>query len=508
MPRVYKYKPSPWQAKAHKADAKMKWLWVGRRGGKGRWSLQEALAKADEASRTPCIVDGEKATALEAGLTPAIHIWVVAPNYSQATQIWNEMKEFIPPHMVRGYKPGQAGGRGRTGWNGDRLNVWLDFKDEKGKWLPGRWRPSVFWEIKSADNWELLQTVGLDFLWLTESQDIREEAWNKVSPVLNSPYRLGRACIEGIPPISRGHWFSKRFNFAKKNPSKLNLSIEATSFDNVYLDDEQRESIHAEREVMTEATWLRMYMAQQPEGGGGFFRKVQEAARGRELAQPRRGRRYVAGLDLGRINDPTVLIIKDAQSRESVAYVEMLKRDWQLQREAIVAEAKKWRVGEVRMDSTGMGGDIMFEDLSILGVPVNGYKFTTISKKNLFDTYALALEKETVSFPPEWNKLEEQLENLDVSNIGMGFKFSQIDSGHDDWLDAESLALMACDPPNEYSGGDEMTWSIAGLIPIGNAQRSQNGILALSQQREERKKIRALEEEFPDLFVNGQPKVL
>ena len=90
----------------------------------------------------------------------------------------------------------------------------------------------------------------------------------------------------------------------------------------------------------------------------------------------------------------------------------------------------------------------------------------------------------------------------------MGFKFSQIDSGHDDWLDAESLALMACDPPNEYSGGDEMTWSIAGLIPIGNAQRSQNGILALSQQREERKKIRALEEEFPDLFVNGQPKVL
>ncbi len=463
---------------------------------------------ADEASRTPCIVEGKPSTALEAGLTPAIHIWVVAPNYSQATQIWNEMKEFIPPHMVRGYKPGQAGGRGRTGWNEDRLNVWLDFKDEKGNWLPGRWRPSVFWEIKSADNWELLQTVGLDFLWITESQDIREEAWNKVSPVLNSPYRFGRACIEGIPPLSRGHWFSKRFTYAKNNPSKLNHAIQATSFDNVYLTEEQKESIHAEREVMTEANWLRMYMAEQPEGGGGFMRKVQEAARGRTLMEPLRYRRYVAGLDLGRSVDPTVMVIKDSQSRESVAGMELMRRDWNLQRQAIVALAKKWKVGEIRMDSTGMGGDIMFEDLSVLGLPVNGFKFTSISKKNLFETYALALEKETVSVPPEWKKLIDQLENLQVQDIGMGHKVSQIDGGHDDWLDAETLALMACEPPNEYEGGYELKWSVPGLIPIGNPTRSQNGILAIAQQKEERRHLRELEEEFPDLFVNGKPRVL
>lgn len=34
---------------------------------------------------------------------------------------------------------------------------------------------------------------------MAEAQDIKEAAWNKVRPTLNSPGRLGRAIIEGIP---------------------------------------------------------------------------------------------------------------------------------------------------------------------------------------------------------------------------------------------------------------------------------------------------------------------
>ena len=83
--------------------------------------------------------------------------WTLAPTYSQAKQAWNEMKAFVPDNLVRKKFKHRAGGRG-GGWNEDDMEVWLDFKDETGNWLD-RYRRSVYWLIRSADNYESLQTV-------------------------------------------------------------------------------------------------------------------------------------------------------------------------------------------------------------------------------------------------------------------------------------------------------------------------------------------------------------
>ena len=55
---------------------------------------------------------------------------------------------------------------------------------------------------------------------------------------------------------------------------------------------------------------------------------------------PESGRHYVAGLDLGRSNDPTVMIIKDRVSRHSVAAIELIKTDWSLQVETVKVACK------------------------------------------------------------------------------------------------------------------------------------------------------------------------
>ena len=65
---------------------------------------------------------------------------------------------------------------------------------------------------------------------------------------------------------------------------------------------------------MMEDDWNRLYMAIQPEGAGAFFRKVDVASRGQELYAPKSGEEYVAGLDLGRSNDATVLIVKNRKT--------------------------------------------------------------------------------------------------------------------------------------------------------------------------------------------------
>ena len=400
-----------------------------------------------EAARTPLIDDqGVDRTAT---LSPPVHIWTVGPTNAQLRQVWNEMKDFIPEHWIVQGRPGQMGGRNRSGWKEDDMYVWLHLVDRAGRLLPGVVpdRQYVFWELKTADNPEALQTVGLDALHVTEAQDVKEAAWNKVLPTLTSPGRLGRAIIEGIPPLSKSHWFSRRWHHANKNPSHVAVSFKATTFDNTLLTKDQIDAILAEKEITLDPIWQRMYMANQQEGGGGFFQKIDKAKVGAGLANPVDGEVYVAGVDLGKQVDPTVLIIKNKKTRESVYALEYLKTDWKIQIAAIDSECNRWGVSELYMDSTGMGGDVLYEEFASLGLPVIPYKFTMADKYQLFLGYATALQHETVTFPREWEKLADQLDAVTARKSGMGYIFRTVGTSHDDWVDAECLALMGCDPP-------------------------------------------------------------
>ena len=113
------------------SDAKIKWVQAGRRAGKTRSSLMEAMSVIEKAASTPVITGDskEKLTAKKANLVPEIHIWTVAPTRAQMLQVWNEMQVFIPDEYVRKTRrKGQAGGRG-GGFKQDDLHVWLDLKN-------------------------------------------------------------------------------------------------------------------------------------------------------------------------------------------------------------------------------------------------------------------------------------------------------------------------------------------------------------------------------------------
>jgi hypothetical protein len=506
------YTPHPAQRKAHNSPARRKWIWAGRRGGKDRFSVQEVMKDIDEASKIPFIVDDETAdilgvplgTDMTDTLIPQIHVWSVAPNFPQSRQAWNEMKALIPPHLVRKRVAGRAGGRGGSGWNEDRMLVELELKDEKGNWLKGRPRRRVLWEMKSADNPEALQTVGVDVLWIIEAQDLKEAAWEKIEPILNSPGRLGRMIASGIPPMSRAHWFSRRFRAALKEPSESDEAFHWTTFDNPYLTQSQRDDIWKSKENTTEGVWNRMYLAQQPDSGGSFFRKIQRAMRGTEQGRPRQGVRYVAGLDLGKQQDPTVFIVKDRSTRESVHSLEMLHRDWSLQIETLKAEAAFWKVDEIRMDATGMGGDVLFDELLNAGMPVIAFKFTNPSKYQLFLNYAVALEHENVSFPTEWVKLRDQLEAIEHRSTGSTHVFETIDNSHDDWVDAETLALMACDPAAVDQEGYRQLRAVSGPSPItGDKVPVRKNRMLRADWRGEQ--IEEAMRGTPDVYVNKEP---
>jgi len=495
------YFPLPWQRELHEADCLVKWCWASRRSGKSRAGVQEDLANIMEAAETSYIHRCETKDCpipdgldLTDTLVPAIHVWTVAPTRAQMRQVWNEMKEFIPGYMVR--KPTQRGGRGGpvTGFKEDDFTVWLDMKDEQGNWLDVP-RQSVYWEMKSADNVEALQTVGVDFLHIVEAQDIKEAAWNKLEPILTSAGRLGRAMIEGIPPRSRAHWFSKGYRFAQENPSDLGAAFHAEYTDNYFLTKQQLKQIENRKERMPIANWERMYMAKQDSEGDGFFRGAERAAKGYERSEPENDIYYVAGLDLARSQDETVLIIKDGKTSESVSKLVMSRIGWETQEEAILLECQKWGVQRLQIDSNNIG-DVIADHLLSAGLPVERFKFTAQSKKNLFDNYAVALEKGRVVFPAEWQKLVNQLESIEDYESGNLVLFRTVDGGHDDWVDAECLAQWVCDPDEQEEILEgQIVSTIRTMTPIGQIGRSG----AATRILRERKIGRV------DAIVNGEP---
>lgn len=506
------YSPHPKQREFHQSPAKVKWLQAGRRGGKTRAALQEVLKGIDELSREWVKLPGQQPQSAEdAQLIPSIHVWTVAPTKAQMYQVWNEMQAFIPPQLVaraNPYSQGTRGGVRGSGFKENALHVWLEFKDRSGKHLRNRPRPIVFWELRSADNPESLQSAGLDFLHVTEAQDIDERAWNKMSPMLLSAGRAGRGLVEGIPPYGRSHWFARNFAAAQRSPNSRREAFQWTFADNPLISAEQLQEVNEAKETMMEEDWNRLYMAIQPEGAGAFFQKITDAATAKELSRPEEGAVYVAGLDLGRSNDATVLIIKNRRTRASVHVVELRKTDWVAQKETIIAAARYWGLKQIVMDSTGLGGqfarDEMYMELAHEGINLTPFNFTPLSKyHDLFLPYRLSLEQQTVTFP-KWPRLIEQLEDIEHRQTSnRGHVFSSISGGHDDWVDAEVMALFACDPAPSQLGGVKPARSIPGLRGQNSGPRTSRRTRKLLVSARESRHV--LTEDPPDLIVNGEP---
>mgnify|MGYP003671797043 CR=1 FL=1 len=414
------YKPHVQQLHVHNSKAHVKTLRIGRRWGKSRFALWEMIDRWKESLELP----------EDDALVPGFHAWIVCPSFPQARQVWNELQAFI----------GQLGivFNGNAGFKQEEHYVELKPLGNRNYGLI---------EVKSAHNPDSLQTAGLDFLWVTESQDVSDRAFERLLPTLRSPGRMSYAVYEGIPSLYPTHWFERNYQ-AGLNGREGYESFSYTAFDNPLLDDQQKAEIEADKDLLPDRAWRRMYLAEFSEDAG-YFSNISACIWGDELPGPLPGVDYVAGLDLGRKIDASVLTIMDSGERRIAHHVAWdIGADWVLQREGILRICKEWGLSRLVVDATGMGGDIFASELMEAGLPVEPFQITTGSREILLQNLAVSLERQNVSFP----KIDHLLREL------RAFQFVRLPSGryrpeapsgeHDDEVFALALALTACiDPP-------------------------------------------------------------
>ena len=407
------YTPHPGQERVHQSDAKIKVLEIGRRWGKSRFALWELIKRFLES----------KDIEVGADLVPPFHAWIVTPNFPQARQIWNELMAFFPRDFI---SPA-----------GVKQDAWLIHLkgNEKRAW--GQI------EVKSAHDPDSLQTAGLDFLWVSEAQDISDKAFEKLLPTLRSPGRLGYGIFEGIPALYPDHWFRRAFVAGERGERGFD-SFKATSFENPLLTEEQKAEIEADKELLPERVWRRMYMAEFSESAG-YFTNIDANIAGDPMQGPIPGARYIAGLDLGRKMDPSVMVIMDASERKMVHYQGWDDgTEWVTQREHVARLVEEWGIERLCIDATGLG-DVFTAELVNVGIPVEPFIFHQASREHLLQQLVVALERQTISFFNE-KRLLRQLRAFQYRKLPGGrYKAEAPPGEHDDAVFALALALEVAD---------------------------------------------------------------
>lgn len=198
------------------------------------------------------------------------------------------------------------------------------------------------------------------------------------------------------------------------------------------------DEIEAARQELPERLFKQEWLAEFLDDPGGVFRGLRACA-----TEPRRepyAGRFVMGVDWGQVNDFTVLVVMDSETRRVVDLDRFNQIGWSMQRGRLRAMAERWGVTAIIAESNSMGGPNV-EALQDEGLPVTAFETTGVSKPPLIESLALAFERQEIRIlddPVLVGELEAY--ERDVSPVTGRSRYSAPEGMHDDCVMALALA--------------------------------------------------------------------
>lgn len=395
--RMLGYEPHPGQIAIHRSTAPRRIVACGTRWGKTTAAAMEGLAAA--------MAPVERSIG-----------WVVAPTYDLADRVYREIELVAARHL--------------------RHRIVAIKEHERRLILRNISGGLSEIRAKSADNPTSLLGEGLDFVIVDEAARMKPFIWEgHLSQRLLD--KRGWALLISTPR-GKGYFYDLYLRGQGRDPDYQSWNYPSAT--NPFLDAEQ---IEAERWRVPEAVFRQEYLAEFLEGSGAVFRFVRENAIG-VWQEPVADAVYVAGLDLARTTDYSVLVIMNRERH--VVFVDRFARlDWSIQVARIRAAVERYNNAHVLVDSTG-SGEPVFESLREANVWVQPYSFSQKSKAAIINNLALQLEKREIVLPrPDlWPEGIDELEAFQYSITDNGSVRTEAPYGqHDDCVIGLALAAWA-----------------------------------------------------------------
>lgn len=137
------------------------------------------------------------------------------------------------------------------------------------------------------------------------------------------------------------------------------------------------------------------------------------------------------GIDLAKSHDWSVIVGLDKHG--SVCYLDRWQSDWRTTKEKILRLPQ----AAIAIDSTGVG-DPIGEDIQRVRGNVEAFKFTAISKQQIMEGLAVAIQSRIITFPE--GVITDELNNFEYIYTRTGVRYSAPDGLHDDVVCALALA--------------------------------------------------------------------
>jgi hypothetical protein len=290
-----------------------------------------------------------------------------------------------------------------------------------------------FLRAVSVDDFDNLRGEGLDRVYMDEAAFTSEDAWERVlRPMLLD--RKGGAVFLSSP--NGMNWFQRLYQRGLDSAEPDWQAYHHTCYDNPLID---RDELDAIRRTTPERIWREEYMAEFLSDQGAVFRGIREIATAPLRPARIYGHRYIFGVDWGKDNDFTAILVFDATVQQMVALERFNQIGWSLQRGRLRALYDTWQPELIIAESNSIGSPNI-EALQIEGLPVQPFATTGSSKPPLIEGLALAIERKELAIQDE-PVLINELASYTLERLpGGAYRYNAPSGMHDDTVIALALA--------------------------------------------------------------------
>jgi hypothetical protein len=306
-----------------------------------------------------------------------------------------------------------------------------------------------------------LRSAGLDEVIVDEIQDISEDSfWPVVRPLISD--KRGKLMIAGQ---FRGYnWYYKSFYLPGLSAAELTAMKADPALSAVpeykswrfptwaglrYNGEDDPEILSLRRQLPSAVFGQEIACVASANQAAAFVsEQIDRIMKGvpQPVAIP--GKRYVIGLDLGRVRDFEAAVVVDNASG-AVVHAEKFAHGMEHSAMAVKAGelAKRYNNAVVVMDSTGgaTGGhqpkDSYVQFYRTQVKDLREFFWNQNNKEKVIQLLDLQIQQQKISIPPVFNGLEGELRAYEYKYKNGHYNYSAPDGQHDDYVSALAMAL-------------------------------------------------------------------
>lgn len=292
-------------------------------------------------------------------------------------------------------------------------------------------------QLQSADNPASLLGSNPVGAVLDEFAQMNYEVWSRVlEPIVRA--NNGWVWFVGTPQGKNHLWKHYQMGL-KENPEWWSSLMTADKSGII----EPKQLANA-KESMTASLFSQEMMCNFLENEGTVFRGVREASCAHPLP-PQTEHLYVAGVDLAKVTDWTVISIFDRRTNHQVYQDRFQTIEYPFQKKRIIEIMRAYNNARVIIDATGVG-DPVADDLARSGLSIEPIKITPTFKKEMIEKLSIWIEQKRCAIIP----LDESFREYDNFSYTIGasgtIRYQAREGEHDDIVTSHALAVYGLNP--------------------------------------------------------------